>query len=145
MTNELLKLIPLFRERPRHLLVCATNAIHSLDSAFVRPGRFDYLIPVGPPDAVARGAIWRGYVARITDREIDLDRLVKASEFFTPADIDFAARKAAQVAFERSLFEQDSGRASMDDFLGEIAETRPSLTRPAIRDFEEDIDNFTRL
>ena len=59
VTNELLKLIPAFREHDRRLLVCATNSVRSLDSAFLRPGRFDYVIPVGPPDASARHAIWK--------------------------------------------------------------------------------------
>lgn len=48
VTNELLKLIPGFREGEERLLVCATNSIRSLDPAFLRPGRFDYLIPIGP-------------------------------------------------------------------------------------------------
>ena len=54
VTNELLKLIPGFRERDERLLVCATNSIRSLDPAFLRPGRFDYLIPIGTPDTAAR-------------------------------------------------------------------------------------------
>jgi hypothetical protein len=86
VTNELLRVIPLFRERPRHVLVCAANWIHTLDSAFLRPGRFDYLIPVGPSDEAARRAIWPGYVLRMTEDQVDLDRLVMASELFTPAE-----------------------------------------------------------
>ena len=50
IANELLKLIPLFREADSRLLVCATNSVRELDHAFTRPGRFDYLLPVGPPD-----------------------------------------------------------------------------------------------
>ncbi|MBA3278412.1 MAG: ATP-binding protein, partial [Geodermatophilaceae bacterium] len=154
VTNELLKLIPVFRERARHLLVCATNVIHSLDSAFLRPGRFDYVLPVGPPDEAARAAIWRNYVAQITDAEIDIQRLVEATALFTPADIDFAARKAAQTAFERDVFgDQGSGprlhsglaRANVDDFLHAIADTRPTLTRAIVHEFETDIDAFARM
>jgi transitional endoplasmic reticulum ATPase len=92
VTNELLKLIPAFREHDRRLLVCATNSVRSLDSAFLRPGRFDYVIPVGPPDASARRAIWKRYLGPASD-EVDLDRLVASSELLTPADIEFAARK----------------------------------------------------
>jgi ATP-dependent 26S proteasome regulatory subunit len=58
VTNELLNLIPGFRERDERLLVCATNSIRSLDPAFLRPGRFDHLIPSGTPDPAARAAIW---------------------------------------------------------------------------------------
>jgi hypothetical protein len=85
-------LIPAFREHDRRLLVCATNSVRSLDSAFLRPGRFDYVIPVGPPDASARRAIWKRYLGPASD-EVDLDRLVASSELLTPADIEFAARK----------------------------------------------------
>jgi len=153
VTNELLKLIPVFRERPRHLLVCATNAIHSLDSAFIRPGRFDYVLPIGPPDPAARAAIWHSYVAQITDADVDIDRLVRTTQLFTPADIDFAARKAAQAAFERAVLQDappesgqklDSARATVDDFIGAIAETRPSLTRALVHEFETDIDRYAR-
>lgn len=49
VTNELLKLIPGFRDQDNRLLICATNSVRSLDPAFLRPGRFDYVIPVGPP------------------------------------------------------------------------------------------------
>ena len=62
VTNELLKLIPGFRERDGRLLVCATNFIRALDPAFLRHGRFDYVLPIGAPDAAARAAIWRRYI-----------------------------------------------------------------------------------
>ncbi|WP_264001564.1 AAA family ATPase, partial [Mycolicibacterium gadium] len=94
VTNELLKLIPAFRQKDNRLLVCATNAVHSLDSAFLRPGRFDYVIPVGPPDQPARRAVWQRYLGKALVH-VDVDRLVGASEFFTPADIEFAARKGS--------------------------------------------------
>jgi SpoVK/Ycf46/Vps4 family AAA+-type ATPase len=64
VTNELLKLIPAFRQHDERLLICATNSVRSLDSAFLRPGRFDYIIPVGPPDDEARAAIWKRYLGR---------------------------------------------------------------------------------
>ena len=65
VTNELLKLIPGFREGDERLLVCATNSIRSLDPAFLRPGRFDYLIPIGTPDAGAGGSIWSRFITAV--------------------------------------------------------------------------------
>ncbi len=58
VTNELLKIIPAFRDQPNRLLVCATNFIRTLDTAFLRHGRFDYVMPIGLPDAQARASIW---------------------------------------------------------------------------------------
>jgi ATP-dependent 26S proteasome regulatory subunit len=144
VTNEFLKQIPRVREAPEHLLVCATNWVRRLDPAFLRPGRFDYVLPVGPPDREAREAIWRRYVGEITDEPVGLDRLVEASELFTPADIEFAARKAAQRAFEREHFDQVRGRAVTADFLTAIAETRPSLSTEVIESFQEDTQSFAR-
>jgi transitional endoplasmic reticulum ATPase len=122
----------------------ATNEVGRLDPAFLRPGRFDYVLPVGPPDAEARRSIWERYVDEITDQEVVLGRVVEASELFTPAAIEFAARKAAQRAFEREHFEGVPHRAVTEDFLGAIAQTKPTLTEEMVRTFEEDARRFAR-
>ncbi|MFD0360876.1 ATP-binding protein [Nocardia sp. GCM10030253] len=144
VTNELLKLIPAFREKDSRLLVCATNSVRSLDSAFLRPGRFDYVIPIGPPDAPARRAMWRRYIGPAGDH-IDLHQLVSASALFTPADIEFAARKGAQAAFEREMLDGRGELASTADYLTAIADTRPTLTPDILTAFEQDDENYTRL
>jgi hypothetical protein len=144
VTNELLRQIPRMRQLDEHLLVCATNWIDRLDPAFLRPGRFDYVLAVGPPDPGARRSIWQRYVEEITDEPIDLDALVDRTELFTPADIEFAARKAAQRAFEREHFDRAAGRASTRDFLAAITQTRPSLSREVIDGFEADTRRFAR-
>jgi len=144
VTNELLKLIPAFRQHDERLLICATNSVRSLDSAFLRHGRFDYIIPVGPPDEVARGAIWRRYLGANAD-VVEVDNLVEASEMFTPADIEFAARKGAQTAFEREVEFRRGEAARTDDYLAAIADTRPTLTDEMVAEFTEDIAERTRL
>ena len=144
VTNELLKLIPGFREHDHRLLVCATNSVSSLDSAFLRPGRFDYVIPVGPPDPPARRAIWSRYLGPARDN-VDLDVLVERTDLFTPADIEFAARQGAQTAFERDVLHDNGGLATTEDFLRAVADARPTLTSDVIAEFERDIKDYTRL
>jgi transitional endoplasmic reticulum ATPase len=144
VANELLKLIPTFRDAESRLLVCATNSVRDLDHAFTRPGRFDYLLPVGPPDKQARVGIWHRYVGTITQVEVDLDQLAERSQYFSAADIEFAARKAAQAAFERSLGARHSP-ATTDDFVAAIGTVRPSISASMARAFEEDIERFARF
>jgi GNAT superfamily N-acetyltransferase len=144
VTNELLKLIPGFRDGDDRLLICATNSVRSLDPAFLRPGRFDYVIPVGPPDAAARSAIWRRYLGPAADG-VELARLVAASEMFTPADIEFAARKGAHAAFEREVADHLGTPASTGDYLASIAQTRTTLTERALAEFAEDIEAHARM
>lgn len=147
VTNELLKLLPVFRERDQRLLVCATNSVRSLDAAFLRPGRFDFILPIGPPDPIARVAMWSRFVPRAA-AGIDLDLLVDASDLFTPADIEFAARKAAQSAFERFVTSVPSDAETSlttADYLDAIKATRPTLTPQMVESFDADIERFARL
>ncbi|MEU9942005.1 ATP-binding protein [Streptomyces lavendulae] len=150
VTNELLKLIPGFREGDERLLVCATNSIRSLDPAFLRPGRFDYLIPIGTPDAGARAAIWSRYTAGRAG--VDVAALVEASELFTPADIEHAARIAAQVSFERDLeaavvrgLGATPPGATTEDYLAAVAQCRPTVTPAMTGEFQADIATHARF
>src|SRR4051812_9199051 len=150
ITNELLKIIPAFREREGRLLVCATNFVRALDPAFLRHGRFDYVIPVGAPDAAARAAIWRRYVPPGVLERVDVDALVEASDLFTPADIEFAARTGSQRALEAAVYGDQPGRPDSPgpataDYLAALAETRPTLTSAMIKEFTEDITTIGRL
>ncbi len=145
VTNEMLKIIPKFREKDRRLLVCATNSVRALDSAFLRHGRFDYVIPVGPPDPEARHAIWSRYLSTIPHDEIDLDAIVSASSLFTPADIEFAARRTAQAVFEEALLENGSELATTQLVLHCIRDTRPTLSPQIIEEFQQDIRDYARV
>lgn len=144
VTNEFLKQIPRMRDTSRHLLVCATNFVGLLDPALLRPGRFNYIVPIGPPDTEARSALWERYVADITDHDVDVAALVEATELFTPADMEFAARQAAHQAFERAHFEGADHGATTQDFLAAIDATTPTLTDQMVDGFRNDAAKFTR-
>jgi transitional endoplasmic reticulum ATPase len=145
VTNEMLKLIPPFREQDERLLICATNSVRALDSAFLRHGRFDYVIPIGPPDAAAREAIWERYLAAVPHVDLDMAAIVEGSRLFTPADIEFAARRTAQLAFERVLFEHGAQQVTTADVRHAIARTRRTLTPQIVAEFEQDIEDYARV
>ncbi|MFB2582316.1 ATP-binding protein [Herbiconiux sp. P15] len=152
VTNELLKIIPAFRDKPNRLLVCATNFIRALDTAFLRHGRFDYVIPIGLPDAQARASIWSRYLPEAS-RDIDVARLVEQSDGFSPADIEFAARKASQTALEAALetaLSDDqpvppSAGPQLDHYLAAINGTRATVSHDDAEYFLEDIRSLARL
>ena len=149
VTNELLKIIPTFREQPGRLLVCATNFIRALDSAFLRHGRFDYVIPIGLPDRAARAAIWLRYIPAQVSDAIDIDILVDRTEGFSPADIEFAARSASQRAFEVAIASGATASApdgpSTQDYLEAIAGTRTTVSPETAAEFLEDIEALARV
>jgi GNAT superfamily N-acetyltransferase len=141
VVNELLKALVGFRQQPGRLFICATNSVRSLDAAFLRHGRFDYVLPVGPPDPPARQALWRNYIA---NGEPDLDAITEASEGFTPADIRHAAHRVAQQTFERAVETGMRQYATTGDYLATIAGTKPTLTDAMITDFAEDTASYAR-
>jgi transitional endoplasmic reticulum ATPase len=149
VTNELLKLIPAFREQSGRLLVCATNFIRTLDSAFLRHGRFDYVVPIGLPDAAARQAIWERYLPAAVTGTVDLAALVAASDGFSPADIEYAARRASQQALEDALSagadEHTPGGPGTADYLAGIHGTRTTVSAQVAAEFLEDIERLARL
>jgi hypothetical protein len=76
-----------------------------------------------------------------------VDKLVEASEMFTPADIEFAARKSAQSAFEREIeFRRGNRRAPTTTWRRSPIHARRSPLRWSLSsEFEEDIAERTRL
>ncbi len=146
ITNEFLKQVPLFKnESNRLLLVCATNYVRQLDSALLRPGRFDCIIPVGGMNAEERKTIIDYYLSRMNVGEIDLDRLINETSRFTPADIQYLFEQVAQHAFEREVIEKMDYKAVTEDFLQVAAEMRPTLTDEIIEEFEKDSRTYSRV
>ena len=143
VTNELLKLVAEFRDSEGRLLICATNFVRALDAAFLRHGRFDYVLPIGLPDAEARAAIWARYIPPAAG-EIDTAALVAASDGLTPADVEYAARRASQEALARALKGADA-QLTTDDYLRALGATRATVSDEAVADFLADIDEYARL
>jgi AAA+ superfamily predicted ATPase len=69
------------------LILGATNAPWHLDSAFRRPGRFDRILFVPPPDQEARSSILRLQLRGKPVSEIDYDAIAKKCDGFSGADL----------------------------------------------------------
>jgi ATP-dependent 26S proteasome regulatory subunit len=69
------------------LILAATNAPWHMDPAFRRPGRFDRIIFVPPPDDEARAAIVRIQLAGKPSVDVDFDAVAAKTEGFSGADL----------------------------------------------------------
>jgi SpoVK/Ycf46/Vps4 family AAA+-type ATPase len=145
VVNELLKMIPLYRSAPGHLLVCATNFVGDIDSAVLRPGRFDLVIPIGPPDLIARRALWTASLASLDHRGADIEKLAVNTDGYTPGDVELAAQRAAAAAFDRIREGIEPSYISPDDLDAAIARTRPSVTSEICQRFGDEADRFARV
>ena len=86
------------------LILAATNIPWSLDSAFLRPGRFDRLFFVPPPDAPARQAILELEMAeRPAENGLQFDKVVRATSGYSGADLAQIVDVATDAAIDASL------------------------------------------
>ncbi|HEX8696434.1 MAG TPA: ATP-binding protein [Longimicrobium sp.] len=81
------------------LVLAATNAPWHLDPAFRRPGRFDRVLFVPPPDEAARAAILRVLLRGRPVEAVDYAKLAKRTDGFSGADLS----AAVELAVERKL------------------------------------------
>jgi SpoVK/Ycf46/Vps4 family AAA+-type ATPase len=96
--NELLTLVDQCSEGGI-LVIGACNSIARLDSAMLRPGRFDRKIFVGPPDEAARRALFELFLnARPHASNIDVGAFAASTEGYSNADIEEVVKKAALLA-----------------------------------------------
>ena len=144
VSNELLKQIPRFRKNDRVLLVCATNHIHLLNRALLRPGRFDYILPIGPLDTEATEAVYKHYLKKINCGRIDIDLLVNKTKNFTPADIEAVITQVAQMAFEKELSSGQDYRVSTKDVLNATLNHKPTVSEKELSLFKKQIQNYAR-
>jgi len=108
------------------LILGATNAPWYLDPAFRRPGRFDRIIFVPPPDKEAREAIFQIKLQEKPTDSIDATLLSKASDQFSGADITAAIDVAIEKKLEASFKNGIPQPLTTKDILKGVKKVKPS-------------------
>ena len=146
VVNELLKSIPELRRRPGKLLVCATNFVETIDPAVMRPGRFDLLIGIGPPDLTALTALWERALATMnTEKGVDAAKLASQCHGFTPGDVDLASQRAAAEAFARARANGKAAVVTIDDLNTATSRTKASITPEMLSAYQTEVAMFERV
>ncbi|WP_200976261.1 ATP-dependent zinc metalloprotease FtsH [Echinicola sp. 20G] len=85
------------------IVLAATNRPDVLDSALLRPGRFDRQISIDKPDIVGREAIFKVHLSPIkTSSDIDPKKLAAQTPGFAGAEIANVCNEAALIAARRN-------------------------------------------
>ncbi|HEA64831.1 MAG TPA: ATP-dependent metallopeptidase FtsH/Yme1/Tma family protein, partial [Candidatus Aminicenantes bacterium] len=97
--NQLLVEMDGFDSNEGVILIAATNRPDILDTALLRPGRFDRRIIVNMPDAKGREDIIKVHIKNIPlDKRIDLSVLARSTPGFSGADLANLVNEAALLA-----------------------------------------------
>ncbi|MDD3167878.1 MAG: ATP-dependent zinc metalloprotease FtsH [Eubacteriales bacterium] len=101
--NQLLVEMDGFGDNTGIIILAATNRPDILDSALLRPGRFDRQVVIGIPDIKGREAIFRVHSRnKPLDESVDAKVLARRTPGFTPADIENMLNEAALLTARRN-------------------------------------------
>ncbi len=119
--NQLLVEMDGFSSEKGVILLAATNRPDVLDSALLRPGRFDRQIAIDKPDLAGREMIFKVHLGPIkTGDDIDVFKLAEQTPGFAGADIANVCNEAALIAARKEKKQVDmvDFQAAIDRVIG---------------------------
>ncbi len=119
------------------LVLGATNAPWQLDTAFLRPGRFDRIIFVPPPDLAAREEIVRIHAKGKPLVDFDPADIAKRTEGFSGADIKAVFDQATEAALAEAM-----KKGAMIPISGKMLAKSAKEVRPSTRKWFESAKNY---
>jgi SpoVK/Ycf46/Vps4 family AAA+-type ATPase len=135
--TELLVQMDGIRELEDVVVLATTNRPWDLDPALLRPGRFDKLIYVPPPDLEGRKAVLKVLLKGLEYDESTVDYVAARTEYFTPADlkavVDEVRRNMMKEALERGAVRT---RVTKEDFEAVLKNVKPSLSPTVLTMYE---------
>ena len=85
-------------------VLAATNRPDMIDPALLRPGRFDRVVYIPPPEEDSRKKILEIHTKDMPlGEDVNLDRLAKETEFYVGADLEAICREAGMLALREDL------------------------------------------
>ncbi len=115
------------------VVLAATNRADVLDPALTRPGRFDRIVQVSPPDRGGREAILKIHTRQIPlSEDVSLGQVARTTPGMTGADLANLANEAALLAVKRKKSEVN--QADLSDALEKV---QLGAERPLVMPEEE--------
>ncbi|MFP3079967.1 MAG: CDC48 family AAA ATPase [Acidilobus sp.] len=125
------------------VVLAATNRPDIVDPALMRPGRFDRIIYVPPPDKDSRKQIFQVHLRKVPlANDVDIDRLADLTEGYTGADIAAVVREAVFAKLREKL---EPGPVEWRHFQQALKKVKPSLTREDVARYEQMDDRLKKL
>lgn len=109
------------------LVMAATNAPWHVDPAFKRPGRFDRVIFVPPPDLEARKAILEIHLKNKPSEKLDISLIAQKTEGFSGADIRALIDTASEIVLEKAMKKGTVIPLTNADIVSAMKKTKPSI------------------
>ena len=117
------------------VLIAATNRPTLVDPALLRPGRFDELVYVGPPDADGRTKILQIHTENMPlADDVDLSSVADRTERYTGADLEDLVRRAGLSVLRD---DEDAESVPMAAFEAALKDSRATVTEQIEEEYRE--------
>jgi transitional endoplasmic reticulum ATPase len=123
------------------VVLAATNRPDMIDSALLRPGRFERHLLIPAPDRKSRENILKIHTKSMPMKGVDVRRFAEKTEGYSGADLGALVREAGMTALRRSNLKATS--VERKDFDAALRKIRPSLT-PKVVAFYNNVDEILR-
>ncbi|KAL7096839.1 hypothetical protein ACP275_10G105400 [Erythranthe tilingii] len=126
------------------LVLAATNRPYAIDDALMRPGRFDLVLYVPPPDLEARYEILDVHTRKMkVEKNINLKQLAIDTELFTGAELEGLCKEAGIAALREDI---SASFVCNRHFQAVMKSLKPALTKEEINSYSSFLNNpFPRL
>ena len=121
------------------VIIGATNRPDMLDTALLRPGRFDRIILTSVPDFQSRLEIFKVHTASMPLKDVDIEELSAKTEGYVGADIEAVCREAAILALRESI---SSKIVTMKHFEDALKKVPASVTKDVEKMYEDLRERF---
>jgi len=140
VVNQLLTEIDGLENMHDIVIVGATNRPDMLDTALLRPGRFDRIILTPTPNEKARESIFKVHTKNMPLKNITSAELAKKTSGYVGADIESICREAAIMALRENI---ESKEITPKHFEKAIEKVKPSITPEIENAYKELKEHFT--
>ncbi|MFW9856866.1 MAG: CDC48 family AAA ATPase [Candidatus Thorarchaeota archaeon] len=124
------------------VVLAATNRPDMIDPALLRPGRFDRVVYIPPPDEEGRKQILEIHTKEMPlATDVDLERLAKETEFYVGADLEAVCREAGMLALREDL---ETKIVRWRHFESSLSKVHSSCTPEMMKWFETQESQFRR-
>ena len=121
------------------VIIAATNRPDMLDTALLRPGRFDRIILTPVPDKKTREKIFQIRLKGMPVEDVDVNELAEMTDGYVGADIDAVCREAAMLALRKDI---NAKKVTMANLLEAMKRAGPSVTKDIENTYQELKDQF---
>ena len=140
VVNQILTEMDGLQELQDVVVIAATNRPDILDTALLRPGRFDRIILAPVPDEVTREMIFAVHLKKMPlENDVNVKELALKTKGYVGADIEAICREAAIMALRKDMEAKKVGKKHFDEALEKV---RPSVTEDIEKMYTEMMEYF---